>query len=697
MLKTIALLSSIVCFVNFHNVYKERKPFTSGFLPLLHVSSNRNIETVYMSRTMTSSIAQDVIPLSNAEFPYKFSFLHQNETESLKKKTHACQPISFGYNLAKSKLIFPDYQYPSCSQVTGIDNMNVFINRKNKKIQINCKEKYVYVFKGPLQNYTLIEKFKVHKVRLSVTKNMELSAKNTEYLFAFCTDEKLKKRRQLASKFVGADMTPEFNPSLLNPNKLTNTTKPRIIFLLTIDSFSRNHFYRKLPTVAKFLNESEKTIPDYSVFDFKLHSTYSKDSITNQAPIFGGRDYDNKMNHSRRDKLGEHAMWNQIKAKGFITLFGLDDCDINFAEVLGNNIEVDYSVRQFYCISERYMRILNSKKFTEQRCLGPQMIHAYMLNYTLEFIKMYPKSNLWIYLHINTAHERTGQHAVTLDKDLTRFLEEFLEMTKNSETFVFLGADHGMRYGEWYHSVEAYQETKLPSMFVIATKTLLDTYPNSYHSLSENSMRLTSKLDIRKTVLALAGIKENEKYSINLIEEIASYSRTCVDINTKASYCACSYIEKLGMVGKSLKFLLKSITSYIQLIMNSKGYSNPKYPEGIYCKKMILDKVYDAFHVDVNRLLEIFILELGNAHSNLRIKVTVLVGTDFKIIKEEESIYGWFEITPNSHRMMVKVLDIERLDRYGGPFEIFLESIGIQAFFCIPQELVLNQNLEAFE
>ena len=654
MLKTIGLLLSIFGFVYIHQFHMKIIPSTSDFLPLLHVSTNRKIETVYMSRTMTSSIAEDINPLSNSEFPYKFSFLNQNETDSLKKKSHACQPISFGYNQAKSKIVFPEYHYPSCSQVTGIDRVNVFINRKNQKIEINCTEKYVYVIKGPVQNFTLMNKKNVNKVKLSTIKRLEISAKNSEYLFAFCSDERLKKRNQLSSKFIGANMSPEYNPILVN----TSITKPKVIFLLTIDSFSRNHFYRKLPTVVKFLNESAKTIPDYAVFDFKLHSTYRKDSITNQAPIFGGRDYANKLNYSSSDRLGEHAMWKQIKDQGFITLFGLDDCDNYFPDVLGNNIDVDYSARQFYCISEKYMRILNAKKFKEQRCLGQQMIHAYLLNYTLDFARMYPKSNLWIYLHVNTAHERTGQHAGTLDKDLARFLEEFLEITKKSDTFVFLGADHGMRYGEWYRSVEAFQETKLPSMFVIATKSLLDKYPNSYHSLSENSMRLTSKLDIRKTVLGLAGIRENEKYSINLVEEIASYSRTCVDINSKATFCACSHIEKLGMVGKSLKFLLRSVASYVEIIMNSKGYSNPNYPEGIYCKKMILNKIYDAFHVDVNRLLEIFIIEMGNIDTNLRLKVTVLVGTDFQKIKEEESIYGWFEITPNNHKMMVKVIFI---------------------------------------
>jgi hypothetical protein len=362
-----------------------------------------------------------------------------------------------------------------------------------------------------------------------------------------------------------------------------------------------------------------------------------------------------KQNHSNHDKLGNNALWFQLKEKKFITFIGLDDCDKGFTRELGRNIKIDYSVRQFYCITEMYFRILNSKKNLEQRCLGPHQIHFYLLNYTLDLLRLYPTSNIFIYLHLNAAHEKTGQHAVTLNNDLTNFLQDFFKVTKNSEVFMFLGADHGMRYGAWYHSVEAYQETKLPAMFVIASKSWLDRYPKSYHSLSENSWRLTSKLDIRKTILSLADIEDEESKSINLLQEIASTSRLCMDINVKPAYCACSNTEKLKNFNSELKSLFKSIAFHVENLINTKAYTFHRLPPGLYCKKVELKIIKNAFHIDINNLLEIFIIEFGIHSSKARFKVTVLVGTEFSTVKEEESQYKWFEIKPNMFRMMAKV------------------------------------------
>ena len=50
------------------------------------------------------------------------------------------------------------------------------------------------------------------------------------------------------------------------------------------------------------------------------------------------------------------------------------------------------------------------------------MSHKYMLDYTYSVSNLNPGANMWIYNHINTAHEETGQHAATLDDDLADFL-----------------------------------------------------------------------------------------------------------------------------------------------------------------------------------------------------------------------------------------------------------------------------------
>ena len=113
---------------------------------------------------------------------------------------------------------------------------------------------------------------------------------------------------------------------------------------------------------------------------------------------------------------------------------------------------------------------------------------------------MYKNVNQWNYVHLDAGHEATGQHAITLDEDLAKFMDQTLD----DRTFLLLSADHGMRYGDWYSKEAAYYEHKLPVFFIIAPTKLLNKIPNSYANLLANSYHLTSKVDIRATVLDLA-------------------------------------------------------------------------------------------------------------------------------------------------------------------------------------------------
>ena len=316
-----------------------------------------------------------------------------------------------------------------------------------------------------------------------------------------------------------------------------------------------------------------------------------------------------------------------MKQKGYITVMGFDDCDSWFPAMLGSNLNVDYMIRQFYCLVDVYDKVKTEKINTEQRCLGPYQTHHYMLNYTMKLIEMYKNANMWIYLHLNAGHERTGQHANTLDKDLTQFLKRMFKATAGvSEVFILINADHGMRYGDWYNSIEAFQETTLPSLFLAADKGLLGKFNKSFHSLEENTKRLTSKLDLRKTVLSLIDIEDDEKFGVNLLQEIASYSRTCEDINSNTLFCACSKISILDPEDTFIKKLLNLFRQKAEERINRSHYNNPEYKQGLFCDQVFLDKLKSAYHMDDGPNKELFRIQFTSTdfpQLNLLVNVKV--------------------------------------------------------------------------
>ncbi len=58
----------------------------------------------------------------------------------------------------------------------------------------------------------------------------------------------------------------------------------------------------------------------------------------------------------------------------------------------------------------------------------------------------------------------------TLDQDLPALIDRILN--SGDEIVLFLMADHGMRYGEWFKVIDGSHEHKLPSMFTIVSKSI---------------------------------------------------------------------------------------------------------------------------------------------------------------------------------------------------------------------------------
>ena len=138
-----------------------------------------------------------------------------------------------------------------------------------------------------------------------------------------------------------------------------------------------------------------------------------------------------------------------LRKNGYVSSLGFENCDHYFPGSLGRIPNVDYSVGPFYCAVQLYSAVRFSKKFKmTQRCLGPYQTQYYILNYTQTVARMNKGANLWLYVHLNGAHEGTGQHAETLGDDVKEFLQGFLkEFGEDNDIFIFLNADHGMRYG----------------------------------------------------------------------------------------------------------------------------------------------------------------------------------------------------------------------------------------------------------
>ena len=624
----------------------------------------------------------DENPLPNTKFIYKPKEFEIDDTESIRSTGLACEPKDFGYTVERGKQVFPYHGYPKCSEVSDQNDTYIHIDRKSNKIYMDCPEnendKYII---GPFDDKKIITRKEGHSNWKVLNYEHEISAKGVEFALGSCGKDN--------GDMIQSYMTPIFNRSAYEKAIKLVKGKPKIIYFLTLDSMSRRHFFRKTPKLVKFLNKLNQN-SNFSVFDFKLHNNHGDTSPRNQVPIFSGTSTFPMYNIKNKDQdlLGSKALWNMLRSKGYINLVAFEDCDGSFVGYFGKYPNIEYSVGPFYCAVEKYTSNSFRKNKAEQRCLGGHMSHYYVLNYTDEVVDLNPGANLMLYVHLSAAHEYTGNHAETLDEDIRDHLSSFLQKySSDYDILIFLQADHGMKYGDFFRDIPAYQENKLPGLFIIGSKSLLDQYPYSYHSLDTNTRRLVSKIDYRRTVLEMEGLEDSNKASINLLSQISPKSRICDDLGISPMDCSCLTMTKLNSTSSRLDTFLDALKDYAQNLINSESYSSLKYPIGKICKKVELGKIRKIYQTAVSNVIEMIKIEVGSdTKSGLVFEITFIIANDRKYVKSSKYKFNSWTFAFLRYPVKARILSINRLDSYAGPCEIKANKKGLRPDWCICQD-----------
>jgi hypothetical protein len=644
--------------------------------------------------------------LSNSSFPSELDRLDSEDTQyvSALRNTQVCVPTNFGYSPTAGNAIFPPYQYPLCSSYVTEKPPQITLGLSTGNFSMECprlmRKSYVKNPKGLLPEghylYTdLAEKWKVQKGGEG-----EMDLGDSEFVYGSC-----------GSEFTEAVHLPRFNKSVYVRVKEVmeqrgHTGKPLSVILLTIDSFSRKHFYRKLNETVKLLN-AIKEEGKYSVFDFKLNNVMGGNSMDNMGPIFGNVTLKPLDNPPNKDRLESSSLWHIFRENGYATMLGFENCDYRFPASLGRRLQVDHLVRNFYCAYSKIYKRTMEKDQTEQRCIGPRMSHYYVLNYTLAFMKTYQGLNQFISLHIDTAHEATGQHAVTLDPDLTVFLRAYLAWgeERGQDVVIFLQGDHGMRYGRWFRDVEASQELKLPAFFILAPKTFLKRIPGSEGHLWTNTFRLTSKIDLRAAILGLTLLPYGANYpvhgdvylnnAIDLFREDSPANRTCDTASIPPWYCSCMLFEQIDMSAiipssGSLSDLVYEVAHQSLRIINRETATSPNLPQGLLCEKLELDMLGKANGLNLGRSLELIKVEFYvKSHKTVKFEALAIVGAELSadLLRLEWERYELLPYLYNGFQVRIRILGIERKDTYAGECETVARINNVRAEFCVCKDL----------
>lgn len=204
----------------------------------------------------------------------------------------ACLPKNFGYSKSDGEEVFPWKAYPTCESQVKDPYPMIHLDLDHNLLYMNCsssaKGRYLL---GPTDS----RKFTMRREVEDIWQVRDYTGKPAriepwhEFALGTCSDEAFFDQATYL-------LRPNATAALYAKNRTQQlqaetgvTRKPLIVFLLVVDSYSRRHFFRKMPETLEFLNTLNQQ-KEYRVFDFKMHNTIGGNSVANQVPILTSKD-----------------------------------------------------------------------------------------------------------------------------------------------------------------------------------------------------------------------------------------------------------------------------------------------------------------------------------------------------------------------------------------------------------------------
>ncbi|CAG9325559.1 unnamed protein product [Blepharisma stoltei] len=579
-----------------------------------------------------------------------------DDEESIYPLNLTCKPESFGYTLEEALFLFPNVTYPRCETKYKSSPEMFYIDRKDNTLHMNCNGR---VALGALEEDEEFGKYQ-YSNRLKEYKGEPIALESEEYAFGSCDPYKTTDFEHVAYKVKP-------NHESLKRAEKSLKGKPLNIVMLVIDSLSRRMFFRKLPKSVEYLNSIAKNV---SIFDFKLHHVMGQNSQYSFMPTWYGDIPIVVSPMNKGDLYYDVSIWKYLHERGFVTMMGMDNCGDNLPQFIGRKPRVDHKMGSIWCAASAQYGYSESLK--KERCIGNKNAHAWMMDYILDFSDVYKNVSRYTYMHIDTAHEETGTVVSTIDLDLKSFLEDF---TSRDEDYVlFLMGDHGMRYGQWFKSIDGSHEHKLPLLLIITKDGVLNNIPGSYDVLQHNSNRILSKFDFHTTLQHLGNYPDLESHreeirkktsrrltTYNWFTDYIPDNRTCEDAGIPIYWCGCQPFKEIKDDINSEKFVY--LTNSIIETFNTENKIHRKPVKNI-CQELHLNKnTYIGKLKDRDEdyyKIKFTVLEKESALFEVIVRLS-----QFWTDKKESEYFNVKSIDFDGKRFY-NIMNINRLDSYDG-------------------------------
>jgi hypothetical protein len=515
-----------------------------------------------------------------------------------KASTSVFKPISYGFTSTDAKNLFKLLPRPQCLP------LNIFKHLPDGSVEASCGNQSVF----GIENSSIFPEKMGKNPQIFTSVNLGMTKvlnKSSEFHFVKCEEKKDVFLRNVRNE-QAAERTAEKTAFWKDFFK-TKEVRPLTVVAFYIDSASRQLIYRMLPKTVEFLNEVISNNSNFMVAEFLINNAVKAFTVPNMTPINLGISISSfeKMFFGNyiepgADRLLEvqanRSLFTHFRDLGFVTAYTSDAVAETMAYIFGRKAIVDHQVSNFWTLGNLHFGLDEFKD--KDVCMGSHPPHYYTLSYIEQFMKNYPKTNKFIFAHINTAHEGTGSRLNIADNDFRNFFKNLIEnFDHENEDLVFLlGGDHGTSKAD-FMTIEGLAERVMAAQFLIGSKNLIKRL-KSEEFIKANTRLPISRYDWHKTLKFLAYAPyaeldinseeykkiETELTSFSLFHEIVDESRNCSDLGVFDIFCLSKKFEK---VEKS--FWQDDLIKFFQGMASEKA--NAQLTRKPKCSRIIFDSV----------------------------------------------------------------------------------------------------------
>jgi len=456
--------------------------------------------------------------------------------------------------------------------------------------------------------------------------------------------------------------------------KVSRTRYNVVIF--GFDSVSRNQMKRMLPKTHTYFTK------ELGGHVLNGYNTIGDGTVSAFVPMLAGRKKPEMLKYmdTRKTKHADDVLdfvWRRFEDQGYITQYGEDwfpNLHTFYFKLEGFRKQPVHHFLRPYILEAAKDKVLG------KLCLGKKRSYSVVFDWLKEGILTNQNRPFFTLAFMNEYSHDSNQCFGLLDDPTKDFLS-ILKTTENyNNTFVFLISDHGMRFGGMRNLEFGKLEERMPYFGIVVPSNFRREFPSKYEHFQENTNRLTTPLDVYKTLLDLLGEKEGiadiKERSYSLFDRITD-ERTCADADIERHWCACLTWNNVSICDMNVTTAADAVVKHFNTLLTHVKDR---------CHVLTLSKVVKAVQLVSNKEVLRFKETVDWRYEDMTAKTK----TDFlyyQITIETTPGFGLFEVTTSvnirSGKVSVEADSVSRINRYYDDPACVVDEYPHLAFYCV--------------